>query len=181
MKILNSLDAKSSWPLFLSACSVRNACGTRLPAPRVQIRIVQQRTVKPPADTPPTQVCPYLDPKSTHNHGPKPIKIAQKAIILHTLGAQIGLHFECCIHHRGTPECPPWTGGPRGATRRVIHVKSTSDYQSHVFCSFPKKSLQFIVTWIPIVCKIMARSHLKMAQKVAYVWGPGNGKLSDSA
>ena len=32
----------------------------------------------------------YLNPKSRQNDGPKPLNIAQKAIILHTLGVQVG-------------------------------------------------------------------------------------------
>ena len=31
----------------------------------------------------------YLDPERSENNGPKPFKIAQKAIILHTLGVQV--------------------------------------------------------------------------------------------
>ena len=32
---------------------------------------------------------PYLDPKSMQNNSPKPLKRAQKAIILHTFGVQV--------------------------------------------------------------------------------------------
>ena len=32
----------------------------------------------------------YLNPKSMQNNSPKPLKTAQKAIILHTLGVQVG-------------------------------------------------------------------------------------------
>ena len=31
----------------------------------------------------------YLNPQSRHNNGPNPLNIAQKAIILHTLGVQV--------------------------------------------------------------------------------------------
>ena len=31
---------------------------------------------------------PYLDPKRLQNNGPKPLKPAQKAIMLHTCGVQ---------------------------------------------------------------------------------------------
>ena len=31
----------------------------------------------------------YLDPESMYHHSPKPFKITQKAIILHTLGVQV--------------------------------------------------------------------------------------------
>ena len=35
----------------------------------------------------------YLDPKSMQNNSPKPPKIAQKAIILHTLRVQVSVYL----------------------------------------------------------------------------------------
>ena len=40
----------------------------------------------------------YLDPKSMYNDGPKPLKIAEQAISIHTLGVEV-VSFWVAVYH----------------------------------------------------------------------------------
>ena len=60
----------------------------------------------------------YVDPKSMHNNGPKPLETAQKAMILHTFWVQVGAHRKSLGHELRNPVSgnPPIYGHSHSST-----------------------------------------------------------------